>query len=484
MADMARATRKMQKRILHGPIVRTLFQLGWPIMATQFFQMAYNLIDMYWLGKTGSIGLDPVKAVAAPSLAWPLVFLFVSLASGMSVAGTALVSQYTGARNKEEVRRSAGQVLSLLTIIAISISIAGFLLTDTILAFMGAEPGLQEIASPYIKLIFGSMPFMFITMVYSSALRGWGDMKTPMYIMMFSLSINIILDPLFIFGLGGMPRLGVAGAGAATLAARSIAALICLYLFFNGNSLTIRRSDLKLVKERVMEIVRIGIPASIGQAMVAFGFVILMGIVATTYSDIPGAGQTTALAAYGVGNRIINMVFVLTSGLTGASVTMMGQNLGAGRMKRAERVLYRTMAVTAMLLFTCAVIFFVFRELIFRVFINDRAVIEEGGRLLMIFGMSIFMFGIFGSAQSAFQASGHTVPTMILGIVRLWGLRVPLVILLAIVLDWGSVGIWTGMMLSNVISALLAVAWVSRGTWKRRITEKKPGARGHISGHA
>ncbi|MCK5037938.1 MAG: MATE family efflux transporter, partial [Thermoplasmata archaeon] len=97
----------MQKMILRGPITKTLFILGWPMMLTQFFQMAYNLIDTYWLGKTASLGIDPVEAVAAPSLAWPIVFLFISLASGLSVAGVALISQYTGAKDEEQVKKSA-----------------------------------------------------------------------------------------------------------------------------------------------------------------------------------------------------------------------------------------------------------------------------------------------------------------------------------------------------------------------------------------
>ncbi len=460
----SKQSKKMQRMILRGPIAKTLFILGWPIMLTMFFQMAYNLIDTYWLGKTASLGIDPVEAVAAPSLAWPIVFLFISLASGLSVAGVALISQYTGAKDEEQVKKSAGQVMSLLTLMSIVISIVGILATDLVLEFMGADAALVEIASPYIKVIFVSMPFMFMMMTYSGILRGWGDMKTPMYIMAFSVILNIILDPVLIFGWGGISAYGVTGAAMATAISRSIGAVICVYLLFRGKSLTISLSHLKLEKERVIQIFRIGIPASIGQAMVAFGFVILMGFVAQT--------STVVLAAYGIGNRVINMVFVLTGGLTGAAVTMIGQNLGAGRIKRAGLILKSTMAITAFLLFLCSSAFYIFRKPIFEIFIDDPEVIAEGGRFLMLFGMSILFFGVFGSIQSAFQASGHTVPSMILGIIRLWGLRVPLVFLLAFYLDWGATGIWIGMMLSNVISALIAVAWAAKGTWKTTVIDK------------
>ncbi len=465
MSKTAETSKKMQDMILDGPIAKTLFVLGWPMMLTQFFQMAYNLIDTYWLGKTGSLGLNPVEAVAAPSLAWPIVFLFISLASGLSVAGVALVSQYTGAKDEEEVKKSAGQVMGLLTLLSIAICFVGILATDFVLDFMGAEPALVELASPYIKVIFVSMPFMFMMMTYAAILRGWGDMKTPMYIMAFSVMLNIILDPILIFGWGGIPALGVTGAAYATLISRVIAAIIGIYLLFRGNSLTISMGHLKLEKERVIQIFKIGIPASVGQAMVAFGFVILMGLVAQT--------STVVLAAYGIGNRVINMVFVITGGLTGASITMIGQNLGAKNIKRAGKVLNTTMAITAFLLFLCSVVFYIFRKPIFEIFIDDPEVIEEGGRFLMFFGSTILFFGVFGSVQSAFQASGHTIPSMVLGIIRLWCLRVPLVYLLAFTLDGGSTGIWVGMMLSNVISAIIAIAWAAKGTWKTPIIEKR-----------
>ncbi|MFQ6107467.1 MAG: MATE family efflux transporter [Thermoplasmata archaeon] len=455
----------MRRMILEGPIVKTLLILGWPIMLTNLFQMLYNIADTYWLGKVS------VEAVAAPTLAWPLVFLFVSLASGLGVAGIALVSQHTGAGNLAEVRKSAGQVMSILTLLSIAISALGVLGTDLILELMGVEADVAAGSSPYIKVVFAGMPFMFIIVIYSFILRGWGDTKTPMYITAFSVGLNMVLDPFLILGVGGIvPAYGVFGAGIATLVSRSIGGFVCLYLLFHSKrTLSISVSDLRIERDRAKQIFKIGLPSSIGQAMVALGFVILVAFAAKLGTEV--------LAAYGIGDRVVSLVFVITGGLTGAAVTMMGQSLGARKKDRAKRVLYRSMTLTTMFLLTSSVVFFLLRTQIITAFIENEQVIDEGGRFFAIFGFSIAFFGIFMSVQSAFQAAGHTVPVMVMGILRLWLMRIPLAFLFAFTLGFGADGVWAGMALSNLFGAIVAVAWASTGTWTRGVVSEPPGTK-------
>ncbi len=464
----------LQEAILSGPIVKTLFWLGWPIMLTHFFQIAYNLTDTFWLGRLGT------NEIAAPTMAWPMVFLLISLAGGLGVAGVALVSQYAGAKNEAEVKKSAGQVMVLLVIVGVVISVVGVLVSDLLLQFLGPTQAVFDLASPYIKLIFASMPFMFIIMVYSLILRGWGDTRTPMYISAFSVGLNMILDPILILGVGGfMPGLGVVGAGVATLVSRSIGGILCLYLLFRGKrTLTISRSDLRIEKERAKQIFKIGIPASVGQATVAFGFLVMVGLVAQAGAQQGPDMNTIALASYGIGTRVISIVFVIIGGLTGAAITMIGQNLGAEKQDRSAKVLRHTIVITALILLVCSITFFILRNEIFAVFLQDPRVIEEGGRMLTIFGLSIMFFGVYASALSAFQAAGHTIPTMVLGMVRLWLMRIPFSYFLAFVLGWGLTGLWVGMALSNVTSAAAALLWVSSGRWKKGVIAKPAGAEG------
>jgi len=455
------STKRMQRLILKGPIVKTLFLLGLPLMLTNVFQMCYSLADTYWLGQyVGEVG------VAATTLAWPLVFFFVSFAGGMAVAGTSLVSQYTGMKNKREVKRSAGQVLVIMSLIAISVSILGILLADLVLDFMGAQPEVFENSSVYIKIIFISMPFMFVIQSFAAVMRGWGDTKTPMLISAVSVVINLILDPFLIIGIGPFPELGVAGAAIATVISRAVGAAICIYVLFWGRqSLRIAFKHLKLQKEKVKQILRVGLPASAGQSMVALGFVFIMSFVAYYGTDV--------LAAHGVGTRVINIVFIITMGLAMASTAMIGQNLGANKIKRAERILNRTILVAAVFLIACSTFFYIFNEQLYSIFIPDRDVIAYSNTFMITFGISIIGFGIFNSVQAAYRASGRTIPSMIMGLIRLWGLRVPLAYLFGFVLGWGIGGIWLGLGVSNFASAVIALAWAATGSWKSGVVEKK-----------
>jgi putative MATE family efflux protein len=451
----------MQKRILGGPIGKTLLVLGWPLMLTNAFQMMYSVIDMYWLGNY--VGTE---GIAATSLAWPLVFFMMSLAIGMSVAGTTLVSQYAGMKDMQEVKKSAGQVFMILAIFAGILSAVGVLITDPILAFMGAPEEIITMSSPYIKIVFSSIPFMFMIMSFASILRGWGDTWTPMIISAISVIINLVLDPFIIIGIGPFPAMGVTGAAIATFIARMIAAIVCAYLLFYGKkNLRIKLKHMKLELEKVKQIFKIGIPASLGMSLVSFGFLVMMAFVADF--------GTETLAIYGIGTRLINMVFIITGGISGAAATMIGQNLGANRIRRSGIILRTSILITVGFLLVCSTLFLIFSDQLFGIFTNDRAVIE-GSRLFMgAFGFSIMGFGIFSNVQAAYQASGKTIPSMIMGMIRLWGMRVPFSFIFAFLIGWGVSGLWIGMGLSNYLSAIVALLWAATGSWKQSAVKKK-----------
>ncbi|MDO9537574.1 MAG: MATE family efflux transporter [Thermoplasmata archaeon] len=450
-------TEKMQKSILKGPIVRTLLVLGWPLMLTNAFQMLYSVVDMFWLGRY--VGTE---GIAATSLSWPLVFFLVSLAGGLSIAGTALVSQYVGMKNFREVRKSAGQVFMLLAIASVILSFIGILITDPILGFMGAPEEVITLSSPYIKIIFTSMPFMFMIMTFASILRGWGDTWTPMIISAISVVINVVLDPFLIAGFGPFPAMGVTGAAIATFTARAVAAAACTYLLFYGkHNLRIKLRHMKLEMVKVKQIFKIGIPASLGQSLVALGFIVMLTFVSSFGTEM--------LATYGIGTRLVNIVFIITGGITGAAVTMIGQNLGANNIGRASRILRTAILLTVGLLLVCSSIFYLFSPQFFGFFTTDRTVIAASREFMLAFGFSIMGFGIFSSIQAAYQASGRTVPSMIMGMIRLWGMRVPFSYIFAFLLGWGAAGIWVGMGLSNYLSAILALVWALTGSWKSSV---------------
>ena len=451
------------REISEAGVSRTLFRLGWPMMVSSFMHAAYNLVDMLWLGHLP--GEEGRFAIAALQISWPIVFFMISLGLGLGIAGIALVSQYTGAKNREMANRSAGQLLSLTLLLSILVAIVGFLITGVVVRSIGADAPVTIRATNYIRIIFLGMPFMFSFMSFTMVLRGYGDTITPMKIGLVAVGLNVILDPLLIFGIG-FPPLGVRGAAIATVISRAIAAIPALYLLFSGRvGVHVRPGDLKPDGKVIKKILSIGIPASADHTANAFGFFVLMYIVARLNSS------TIALAAYGIGDRIINMMFIVIDGLAFALTIIIGQNLGAGRIDRAMQAARKGIGLMFCLLLASSVLLYLLRRGLMGAFTPDVETIDEGINFLRIVSLAIPFFGIFRGVGAIYEGSGHTVPAMILGLSRLWVLRLPLCYWLG--LHWGlqASGVWWGMALSNAVSAALALGVYSTGIWKKKVIE-------------
>ena len=451
-----------KEHILTGPIVKTLFILGWPVMISNLLHSMYNIVDTFWLGKLG--GVESTNAVAALQVSWPIVFLLIAMAFGFGSAGIALVSQYTGARNKEEANKSAGQVVILSLVFGFTVGITGYVSSPGIVALLGIKDAIAEVAVTYLQIIFLGLPFMFMSTIFGFILRAYGDMVTPMKVEGATVIINLILDPILIFGLLGFPRMGVTGAALATIFSRSVSTLIALYILFSGKAgVKITLPYLKPVKWRVLQIFRIGVPASIGQSGTAFGFVVMMAVIAR----LPNQGAV--LAGYGVANRLTNLMFIAIEGLGVGVSTILGQSLGANNLKRAEEVVKKGMLVMFLILMGAAFFLFSVRMGAIQVFINNPDVVMEGSNFIRVFVFGMPFFGVFRAVNASFMGSGHNMPTMATELVRLWGLRVPLAYVFGFTLAWSSTGVWFGMALSNILGAVFALALFKTGIWKKKV---------------
>ena len=451
--------------ILEGPIVKTLFILGWPIMVTNLLHTMYSLVDTFWLGKLGPS--ESTNAVAALQISWPLIFLLISLAFGFGSAGVALVSQHTGAQNEREANKSAGQVLSMSLILAVCFAVIGFASSPFMVTLLGIEEDIAKLATMYLRIIFLGLPFMFTSMVFAFVVRAYGDTVTPMKVEGATVLLNLVLDPILIFGLFGLPRMGVFGAALATVFSQSVSSCIALYILFGGKSgIKLTLPDLKPETWRIVQILRIGVPASIGQSGTAFGFVVLMYIIA----QLPDQG--VVLAAYGVGDRIINLMFIAVNGLGVGVSTILGQSLGAGNIPRAEEAARKGMIIMFSILVAASLILLPVRRLAIQFFISDPGVVAEGANFMLVFMVGIPFFGIFSAVNACFLGSGHNVPSMVTELSRLWGLRVPLAYVFGFVLGWNATGVWFGMGLSNVLGALLALGLFKTGIWKKKVIKE------------
>jgi len=451
-----------KEQILKGPIIKTLFLLGWPIMISSLLETAYTLADTFWLGR-----LEESKyAVAALQISWPIIFLLISIAFGFGAAGVALVSQYTGAKKHEEAERSAGQVIFISLTFGLVFAITGFFLSPFIVHSLGLEKEVSHLAILYLRIIFFGLPFMFGSFTFGFIMRAYGDTVTPMIVSGVAVILNIALDPILIFGMFGFPRMGVLGAGLATILTQSLATGIALYLLFKGKvGIKLKLSYLKPEKEKIKKIFRIGIPASIGNSGTAFGFFILMYILAR----VPDS--TVVLAAYGIGDRIINLIFISINGLSAGITTVLGQSLGADKIERAEETVKKGILAMFFILVVCSILLVLFRTEIMKIFINNSDVVNEGANLIKCVMIGVPFFGIFSGIVASFQGSGHNVPTMILDISRLWALRIPLAYFLGLYLGMNSTGVWIGMALSNIVGTAIALIFFETGIWKKKVID-------------
>ena len=450
-----------KRDLTSGPIARTLLVLAWPVMLSNLFQTIYNLVDTLWLGRLGKV------AIAAPTIVWPLVFLMISIGAGITIAGTALVAQYTGARREEEANHAAGQVFAFTGILALTLGIAGIFIARPLMVAMGAGPDLLPAATSYLRIIYGGIPAMFGMFIVTSLLNGVGDTMTPMKLMGVSVVLNIVLDPLFIFGWGPFPAWGITGAAVATVLSRGMIAIYGLYLLFSGKvGIHLRFRHLRLEWATVKHILLIGAPASLGQSGTALGFSIMTGILARF--------GTAVVSAFGIGNSIISIAIMPAMGLGQAAATMVGQNLGAEETKRAEHSAWTAIWISTAFLLAASTAVYFLRTSLVRIFINDPEVIALGASMFAITAMAFPFMGLLQVIIGAYQGSGHTVYSMFFSLFRLWALRIPLVYFLGFSLAMGADGVWWAMFISNFGASAVSVGFFLSGNWKHRIIKEAP----------
>ncbi|MFC6964011.1 MATE family efflux transporter [Halocatena marina] len=481
---MTAAADEQADRFTDGAILWPLLTLAGPLVATQLLQVTYNFTDTFWVGQLGA------DAVSALSFSWPLVLLVISVGSGITNAGTILVSQNTGAGDDERVTHIAGQTLAFVSLLAIGLSVLGVIIAPQLLALVGATPGteIHHLAVTYTRIVFLGIPFTFGFFIFQSLLRGWGDVTTPMYLVTGSVVLNVVLDPFFLLGFEGNPLFawfglsslqawlfavtgfagfGVEGAAVATVLSRGLAAAVGLWLLFSGRTgLHLTMSDLRLHLKSIWRLLRIGIPASIDQSTQAVSVTVM-----TALAALAGAN---AVAAYGIGNRFTTLVWFPTIAMGMAVETMVGQNLGNSRPDRARRTVYVAIALFATIFIGISAATVWFAQPIVNLFITGQeadAVVRHGVDYLRIIAPTWAIMAAFHIMNGAFYGAGSTELSMALGVGTLWGMRATIAIGLVVVVGFGATGVWYGIALSNVIAAIAGTVFFVRGRWSENILE-------------
>ncbi|MFB6161883.1 MAG: MATE family efflux transporter [Halococcoides sp.] len=435
----------------------------------QLLQVAYNLADTIFLG-----WYDPT-AVAAINLAFPLLFFLISIAGGFTTAGSILVAQYTGSDSARSAGRVAGQTLAFVGVLSVTLAGIGLVALEPALAALPTDPATGAEVLPqmeaYLSILFAGIPFIFGFYVFSSVMRGYGDTRTPMAVMLVTVALNVVLDPIAIFGLGAVPEMGIQGAALASVFARGVATVAGVAILFGTDrGPAVGLADLRLESETVREIVSIGTPTAIEQSMTSSAMIVLTVFVAQF-------GPPVA-AGYGVVNRLVSLVLLPALGMGRATNTLVGQNLGAEKPDRAARGVWLAASVVGGVMIVVAAIAAIAPEPIVTVFLQAETEhtaesIRHATTYLRIRAVEFAFMGVLQVVLGAFRGAGNTKTALAVSIVTLWIVRVPVTYALAIAGEWGPMGLWVGMALGDIVAALVAIPWFLRGTWREAVIDNE-----------
>ena len=440
-----------------GKIFNSLFSLAVPIIFANILQTAYQLIDTFWLGRLGA------NAVAAVSLSFPILFLVLSLGSGLTLAGTVMVSQYKGAENQKMVNFSSSQTISLIFFISTLLAGISYFAARPLMNIIGAGPEILEESVSYFKVSSLGFVFLFIFFAFQSLMRGIGNVMLPVYIVLCTVFLNLVLDPLFIYGYGPIPGFGVAGAAVASVITQGISAVIGIAILLRGKSgIRIDFSSMLPDMDILKKIVNLGFPASVEQSTRALGMTMMVIIVTSFGSEV--------VAAYGIGARILSFIIIPALGLAIATTSLVGQNIGAIKIKRAEKVANLSNKIAFFGLTGMGVLMFLFAEPLTAFFIpNDPEVIQDASLFIKIMAPSFGLLAVQQVLNGVFNGAGFTKASMLISILSLWIVRFPVAYILSYKTSLGYEGIWWSFPISNFIAATAAFGYYKMGYWKKRL---------------
>lgn len=457
------------KKSLEGPIAKSLFRLAIPMVVANIFQAGYQLTDAFWVGRLGDY------AVAAVSVSSPLIFLSIAMGVGFAVAGSTLISQYFGAKNYKMVNHVAVQTLLMTIIVSVLISIIGFIATPKILGLMGVASNVYDGALGFMRITFVGLVFNFFVFMFQSIMRGIGEVRLPVYIAVSTVLLNFILDPLFIFGWGFVPAFGVWGAAFATLGTQSLAAFIGFVVLLGGRyGVKLKLNDFKPDFSFIKRAFGLGLPASIEQSARAFGI--------TAFTFLVASFGTLTVAAYGVGSNILQVVIIPSIGLSMAISTLIGHNIGAGQIDRADKIGRLGARIGFWILTGFGIFVYIFAPQIVNFFIpGDKEVIKAGAHFLRIVSFSWGFMSIQFSVSGVLRAAGKMKTVMSLAIISLWVFQFPLAYILSKYSILKVDGLWWSFVITNIVIAIISWTLYLKSGWQKVNLTKESEMRGAAS---
>lgn len=432
---------------------RAIFLLAVPMILELMMESTFAVVDIYFVSKLGA------SAVATVGLTETYLFLLYSVAMGLATAVTAVIARRIGEKNRKAASLSAVQSIFLGIAASIPFAVAGIFFPRELLTLMGADAWSVEHGYRYTQWMLGGNVVIVLLFVINAIFRGAGDAAIAMRVLWIANGINIILDPILIFGWGPIPAMGIEGAAIATNLGRAGGVAIQLWILFRGGKhIRVTRSQLSWDPKMMLNIFRTSL-GGIGQMIISMtSWIFLMRILAAVGSEAV-AGSTIAI-------RIMMFTMMPAWGMSNAAATLVGQNLGAGNPDRAESSVWKTGVYNMIYLMGVSLIYFFFNRELMQIFTDDARVIAIGAEWLRILSYSFFVYGWWMVSTQAFNGAGDTRTPTRINLVFFWLIQIPLSWFLAIRMDWQETGVFWGVFISETSVGLFTLWLFTRGGWK------------------
>lgn len=451
--DLKDALKGSHADYTQGSMGRAILLLSVPMMLEMAMESAFAVVDVYFVSSLGA------SAVATVGLTESMLTLVYAVAIGLSMGTTALVARRIGEKNPAEAADAAVQSVIVGAAASIPFSIAGIFFAKDLLRLMGADAWSIEHGYRYTIWMLGGNAVIMLIFIINAVFRGAGDAAIAMRVLWISNGINMILDPILIFGWGPFPKMGIEGAAIATNIGRGVGVAIQLWVLLRGGKhIRVLPSQIRLHSTVMGRLVRTSL-GGIGQFIIATSsWVGLVRIVSEFGSQ--------ALAGYTIAVRIFIFTLMPSWGLSNAAATLVGQNLGAKQPERAEKSVWLTGFANMIFLAVVSVIYITCNERLVRIFTSDPAVVAAGAECLRVVAYGYVMFAWGLVMPQAFNGAGDTLTPTKINFVCFWILEIPLAYFLAIPFDAKQSGVYWSILIAESMAGIIAIVLFRRGKWK------------------
>ncbi|MCW7460921.1 MATE family efflux transporter [Leptospira limi] len=432
---------------------KAIFLLSVPMILELVLESVFAVVDIYFVGSLGA------SAVATVGLTETYLFLLYAIAMGLSFSVTAIVARRIGEKEKDLAGIAAIQSIWIAILSSIPFSIAGIYFSKELLLLMGADEWVLNEGHQYMQWMLGGNVIVILLFLINAVFRGAGDAAISMRVLWLANGLNIILDPIFIFGWGPIPAFGLTGAAIATNIGRGIGVLFQLWLLFRGGKhIKIMKSHLKIEWESIIGILKTSL-GGIGQMIVGMTSWIFIMRILSEFGSQTVAAATIAL-------RTMMFTLMPSWGMSNAVATLVGQNLGAGKPDRAEQSVWVTGLCNMCYLVLVSLIYFFLSERIIGIFTSDSKVIIIGSEWLRIVSYSYFVYAWWMAASQAFNGAGDTMTPTKINVIFFWIIQIPLAYTLGKYFEFGYSGVFWAMMISETSVGIYTLWLFTKGKWK------------------